>query len=180
MDWLYRHYPELLAMTLALMVVAGGVYLDLYKRKVRKAFRKFKTSLRGKIMTREERVQHNKTIQGDAIYEALMKLVEDNKQTRYDVRHTLRRLANVLNMPDFVPVKNLSMENLTTEEFELIQGILRSKAELNKLLFAKKKTPIPGPKPGEVDNVMVFPTDTKYQPGKKKFGGNLLKKAAIV
>jgi len=168
----------------ALLLVFGVLFASHYlyhknRRKWRKALKRGMRVFRGKKMTRKAREEYSKRVQGDAIFNALDELVHRGEQTRYEINNTLRKLANVLNMPDFVSAKNLDMSQLTGEEFELIQSILRSKKELQKLLFAKKKVNIPGPKPGEVDNVTVFARVKKLaQDGipKNKFGGPLLNK----
>jgi hypothetical protein len=168
----------------ALVIVFGVFFASHYiytknRRKWRKTLKRGMRSFRGKKMTRKERIEKDKRIQGDAIFDALDNLVATGQQTRYSVNNTLRKLANILNMPDFVSAKNLDMSQLTGEEFELIQGILRSKKELQKLVFAKKKVRIPGPKPGEVDNVTVFARVKRLAEDgipKSKFGGPLLNK----
>lgn len=177
-----------------IIVVAALLFIGMAAatRKGRKQWylmkKKARNGLRGKIMTKEEILARDKQIQGDAIFDALMKLVDDGKQTHQSVKNTLRRLATVLSMPDFIATELLDPQNLTTEEFELIQGILRSKQELQKLLFQKQKPRIPGAKPGEIDNVYQYsPRDharakelAKASIPKVTFGGSLLRKAAVV
>lgn len=179
----YEH-NEIVLFAGTVTTIGGIMALIIRKRKVRKAFRKMKSLLRGKTMTRAEREARDKTIQGDAIFEALMKLVETGKQSEYQVNRTLRILANVLNMPDFVSVKGLDVSHLTKEEFEILQSVLRSKKAFQKLMFEKKRSNIPGAKPGEVDNVHVFGAHKfggkLLVANKPKFGGNLNKKAAAV
>lgn len=179
----YDHNDTIILVS-GLSIGMGILALNIRARKVRKAFKKMKALLRGKTMTRAEREARDKTIQGDAIFEALMGLVESGKQTEYQVNRTLRILANVLNMPDFVSVKGLDVSHLTKDEFEILQSLLRSKKEFQKLMFAKKRANIPGAKPGEVDNVHVFGAHKfggkLLVATKPTFGGNLLRKTAVV
>lgn len=184
----YNHQEEFVILIAFIMVGLISILHRKGRKEWKRMIRTGKRGLRGYVMTREERESYNKKIQGDAIFDALDKLVGERKQTQHDVNKTLRRLATVLYMPDFIAAKHLDVNQLTSEEFELIQSILRSKAELQKLLFMKKKVNIPGPLPGEVDNVTIFsPADMARAKQlaleaipRKQFGGNLLRAAAIV
>lgn len=183
----YNHQEEFLIVTAFSIIALSSVLSWKGRKEWKRMIRTAKRGLRGNTMTREEREAYDKKIQGDAIWDALDALVENGKQTQHSVNKTLRRLANVLSMPDFISAKQLDMSQLTKEEFELIQGILRSTAELRKLVFQKQKVNIPGPKPGEVDNVTVFDKKAMGRAKqlaleaipKKQFGGNLLKAAVV-
>jgi len=173
----YAFQDEFFSVAGITLLIAISFLFRKTRREWKRMIKTAKKGLRGKIMTKEEREAYNARIQGDAIYEALSKLVDDGQQTQHDVKKTLRRLATVLNIPDFISAKNLDFTALSGEEFELIQSILRSKKELQKLLFAKQKPRIPGGKPGEVDNVMVYQkrAHALAEDGMNtvKFGGNL-------
>lgn len=183
----YNHQEQFAIITAFSLMTTISILHRKGRKEWKRMIRTAKRGLRGNTMTREEREAYDKKIQGDAIFDALDALVENGKQTQHSINKTLRRLANVLSIPDFIAAEQLDISQLTTEEFELILGILRSKAELQKLLFRKKRVNIPGPKPGEVDNVSTFSKKAMARAKqlaqeaipKKQFGGNLLKAAVI-
>lgn len=137
-------------------MIVGGTVMAVIAGLTRQQEQKKRNSilhvLRGKTMTRKQRLISNRSLQADAISDALFKLVDEGKQTIYDIQPTLRQLATFMFLTD-LHVKKLMKVELTPEEAELLEGIMRSKEALLKLIQDKHKIKIPGGHPK--DDVVV-------------------------
>lgn len=150
-------------------------------------------ALRGKAMTKKQRLIHNRAIQADAIYEALLELVEAGSQTMYDIQPTLRQLSKFMFLTD-LNMKRLQKIKLSEEETDLLLSIMRSKEKLLSLVSDKHLIKIPGGHPKDdvvsgqdrakklalqaleeqVSPEAVFAPEGKYAE-KSIFGASLLK-----
>lgn len=99
---------------------------------------------RGEQMTRKERQQYIKTVVGDAITDVLEEMEYKGILHRSEVRRLYRQLGMVLNVRGLLPSK----ANLTKQEMAALEAFVKS-------VRSKKPLPIPGPKPGEPDNLNI-------------------------
>lgn len=122
----------------------------------------------GGRMTRKERIKYLHSAAGKAFSDWLVNQELNGALMASDVRYLSRRASYAFDMKD-VLADRISFSGLTEEERELLASIMRSKAELRKMVEGRFKPKIPGAKPGEVDNVHIYPKE------KKKFGDQLRK-----
>lgn len=131
-------------------IVVGGTTMVAIAALIREQWKRSRNNflqfLRGKTMTKKQRLIRNRSIQSDAISDALFRLVENGDQTIYDIQPTLRQLATFMFLTD-LHVKKLQKVQLTEEEAELLQSIMRSKEQLLKLVSGRNTVPCPGGHP---------------------------------
>lgn len=154
----------------AMTIVGGLAYLAKYDRRTRRMLK----------LTRGNTVHHKKGkkeaykrldgVVGGKFADMLTNLQLEGVLSPEQVKHYARRTSFILDTSDAFP-RSMVHEELSTEERALLQSILRSKMELMKLLKKRTKPTIPGPKPGEVDNVVVF------EKTKRKFGDTIRRTA---
>lgn len=151
---------------LAGLSIAWGIvsYAEIKRKQRRKAVRKEQ----GKRMTRKERMKYLHSQAGKAFSDWLVDMEVRGVFTSADVKYLARRGSYAFDTTDTIPQPGIDVHYLTAEEKEIVEGILRSKSQLRKLVESRLiPCKIPGPKPGEVDNVVLFDKP------KRKFGDQL-------
>jgi len=151
---------ELVAGVGAAIILGGSAVLLRNKRRIffRKARRIFGLK-RGKQMNRSEYRQIQKARMANAIVSGIEDAVIAGEVTRSYANNTYRALAFWFKSTDYLPQRLPKEQRLSTAEYETVM----------KLLFNKIPADIPGPKPGEVDNVYVY-SKGNPKPSVRKFG----------
>lgn len=146
-----------------IILLACARLLQLQRRKwIRKARRLFNLG-REQQMTRVEYQAFQALRAANIVTDALEEAIFDGRLKRSYVNHLYRQLSSVWNMKSLRNKKIPKSQQLSNAELE----------QVLKILFNKQKPNIPGPKPGEVDNVTVFPKKESVVKTKKKLGDNI-------
>jgi len=158
----YSNAEEVFAVGFSMIVLGAVAFVY---RKERNKLRKLRRLWRGKKMTRKEYDLYARNLVGSKVSDLLTDLVVDGKLSDAKGRQLMRRINQVINMKDMLPVP--LQAPMTEETLSVARHI-----------HLMKKVKIPGPKPGEevktVDhsNVVQLPA-----PKTTKFG-NLVRKRA--
>lgn len=151
---------EIVAGAAAVLILGGSALLLRNKRRywLRKARRLFNIR-RGSQMNRKEYRKMQGIIAAEVITSALEDAIVEGRLKTSFVNMLYRQMAFIFDTKEFVPQRLPKSQRLTPEEYETIMA----------LLFKKTPAPIPGPKPGQVDNVTVY-SKSNTVVTKHKFG----------
>ncbi len=158
---------EVVAGVCAALILGGSAFLLRNKRRswLRRIRRKLGLK-RGKQMNRAEYRQLQKVRMANAIVSGIEDAVASGEVTRSYANSTYRALAFWFKSTDFLPQKLPKSQRLSPDEYETVM----------KLLFNKIPADIPGPKPGDVDNVYVYSKGNPH-PSVRKFGDKVRRRA---
>jgi len=165
-DYAFNNQEVVAGVCAALILGGSAVLLRNKRRSWMRRTRRMLGLKRGKQMNRAEFRQLQKVRMANAIVSGIEDAVAIGEVERSYANSTYRALAFWFKSTDFLPQKLPKSQRLSQQEYEVVM----------KLLFNKIPADIPGPKPGEVDNVYVY-SKGNPNPSVRKFGDKVRRRA---
>lgn len=151
--WCFEHQTVTVA-GIAAVVLGASAFIarNAHRRWLRKIKKTFRLR-RGKEMKKGEYNDYVRIQLGYAVTDGIENAVAEGRISVRAARRFYKRMAysKILDGDHILPRTYPPGNRLTPEEAEACL----------KILFNKKRMNIPGPKPGEVDNVVIFPKSEK-------------------